>query len=309
MFKSRIRYRIHIFDPSLALLKIKSEDIKIFHFHKIEDYVYEFESYPHDEKKIKKIFSNAILIKRIGPYSWFYNLFTRKTTLIAIIVASICFYSLSTRVYTITINGDSRTISSRLSSQIEALGIIKYCLKPREDELQNYEKQLKKIFYDDIEFLEIRLKGVNLIVNYKKRRTGIELPTKTSAKYATKRGIIDHFVISSGEVVVKENQYVEEGTLLINDYILSSRGEEINVGAEGEVYAWTWTIVTLSKKINNHEEESEIMQELIDEASFMIAKGFYKEERIDKINILLWEIVNNEAYMKAHFTCLEDIAN
>ncbi len=309
MFKSRIRYRIHIFDPSIALSKIKTEDIKIFHFHKIEDYVYEFETYPHEEKKIKKIFNNAILIKRMGPYSWLYNLLTRKTTLIALIIASICFYSLSSRVYTITINGDSRSLSSRLSSQIEALGMIKYSIKPHEDELQNYEKQLKKIFYDDIEFLELRLKGVNLIVNYKKRRTSITLPSKSSAKYATKRGIIDHFVVSSGEICVKENQYVEEGTLLINDYLLSSTGEEIKVGAEGEVYAWTWTIVTLSKKVNINEEESEVMQAMIDEASLMIAKGFYKEERIDKINILSWEIINNEAYMKVHFTCLEDIAN
>ncbi len=309
MRRNRERYSIHIYDPSQALSRLKAANIPVYNFRKVEEYVYEFETLPRSEKKIKAIFEDAILIKKLGPYSILYNLWHRKTALVALIISSLCFFSLSSRIYDININGNSRILTARIAQQLDKLGITKYTHKPSYEKLLEYEKRLKDIFYEDIEFLEVRLIGVNLKVNYTKRRDSVTLPSKTTAKYATKKGIIDHFVVSSGEIMVKENQYVQEGTLLINDRLLTPNGEEIIVGAEGEVYAWTWTVVDLTMKVTSQNEESEIMSSMLDEAEMLVASGFYKEERIEKAIILSFQIADNIASMKVHFTCLEDIAN
>lgn len=308
MFNNKEVYLITVFDITSALLILKNNGIIVYNLKKEGEYTYSFETDIGNRKKIFKLFKNVKLIKRTGIYRIFINLFKRKTTIFALLVAFLLFFTYTNRIYEITINGTSSKISLMLKNQLEAMGLKKYALKPSFETLLEYEKKLKTIFYDYIEFLELRLEGVNLNCNYTKRRNNVELPSKSESRYASKRGIISHFVVSSGEIKVKENQYVEQGDLLISDTIITPSGEEVKVGVEGQVYAYTWTIVELEGKLNKNEEEVELLTRLIDNASTLIGSSFYKEEKILEEKILSYKIIDNIGYLKIHFTCLEDIA-
>lgn len=308
MFKNKEIYFITIFDITNALSILKEENIIIYNLKKVDQYSYTFETDIGQKKKIYKLFKSVKLVKRTGLYRIIYNLIKRKTTITALLIALILFFIGENRIYEVTINGTSNSVSAMLKVELEAMGLKKYAPKPTFNTLLEYEKKLKTTFYDYIEFLELRLEGVNLKCSYKKRRNEIELPSKTGSRYASKSGIISHFVVSSGEIKVKENQYVEKGDLLISDTIISPSGEEKVVGVEGQVYAYTWTIVEVEDGLRQNEEEVELLTRLIDRASNLIASQFYKEEKIMEEKVLSYKIIDNIGYLKIHFTCLEDIS-
>ncbi len=308
MFKNREVYLITVFDITNALSILKKENIIIYNLKKVDEYTYVFETDIGQKKKIYKLFKKVKIVKRTGIYRIIYNLLKRKTTIIALIIALSLFFISSNRIYEITINGTSESISSMLKVELEAMGLKKYAPKPTFNELLTYEKKLKSTFYDYIEFLELRLEGINLNCSYTKRRNEIDLPIKSGSKYASKNGIISHFIVSSGEIKVKENQYVEKGDLLISDTIITPTGEEITVGVEGQVYAYTWTIVEVEDSLNKNEEEVELLNRLIDRASTLVASQFNKEEKILEEKVLSYKIIDNIGYLKLHLTCLEDIS-
>lgn len=309
MKKSREYYSVTIYDPSVALRRLKEQHITIYHFQKVDAYTYEFATSPGSKKKVLALFPDAIFLRYTGTYSILYHLWVRKTTLLALILSSLFFFVLSDRIYTIDVIGTSRNITAMITHQLDQIGLKKYTKKPNYTQLLTYEKQLKEIFYDDIEFIEVRMVGVCLRVQYTKRRSSVELPLTGESLYAKKNGVIAYLKISSGEVMVKENQYVREGDLLVKDTITTAQGEEIHVGTEGQVYAWTWTVIDVESKCGEKEEESEVFSRLLQESETMMAAGFYYDERIEKETILSFEIVDRIAYMKVHFTCLEDIAH
>lgn len=308
MMKSKSVYRIHVFDPIRFLEDCKKEGIEIYELKKVDEYQYQFAISSYQDRKFVTHFKEAKLVKKTGFYAMVEHALQRKTAIIGIIFALILFFSFTSRIYQIKVEGNSRTLNARIYVKLEEMGIKKYVKIPSYDTLLQYENALKEFFYDDIESLEVRAQGVEIKVRYEKRRKSIELPSKTGPKYAKKKGIISHFVISSGVIKVKENQYVEEGTLLVDDTLVTPKGEEIKVGAEGSVYAWTWTIVTVSKNRTEKEEEVETYSSLLLEAEEMIKAGFINEERIDKEVILQADISSSKATLKVHFTCLEDIA-
>lgn len=299
---------LRLFDIQKFLKFLKDNNIKVFSLKKINNYEIEFSTSIGGYKKIKKEYNNVVLKKRTGLYRILYNLISRKTPLLAILISLLTFYINTSLIYEVNVRGTSSYISNIIKEELINYGLRRYAKKPSFDKLLEYEKKLKETFYEYVEFLELRLSGVKLNCEYIKRRNSVILPSKTGPRYALKRGIISHFVVSSGQIMVKENQYVDEGTLLIDDKIITPSGDEIKIGVEGKVYAYTWTIVEVEGKLNNN-NEIDMYQELIDRAASILKPNFTDEERIIEEKILKEQIIDNILYLKIHFTCLEDIAN
>lgn len=306
---SYIRFRITIYNPIAALSKLRSEKIPVRDFKKVEDYVYEFSCSPIYLKRILVVFEEADIITRHGPLSLLQNLWFKKTTLIALLIASIFFYDVSSRVHKITVTGVNRTINTRMLVELKEMGIVKYIKQPSYDALIECEDRLKNIFHQEVEFIELRLKGANIVLNYTPRRDEVIIPEKKGSLYAKKDGMISYFVVSSGDKMVKENQFVREGDLLISDRILTPSGEEVIIGAYGQVYAHTWTIVEVSRTNLDNFDSAAVFQELLNDAHRMMSGGFYLDEKIIEENVLQYNYATTKSVLKMHFTCLEDIAN
>lgn len=306
--ESYIRFRITIYSPQVALERLRKQKIPIRNFKKIEEYTYEFSCSPIYLRRIKEIFEEATIIKKYGPLSIIQNLWLKKTTIIALAIASIFFYDITSRVYLISVTGINRNINAQMLNELSNMGVKKLIKKPSYQKLLDYEIKLRSVFNHDVEFIEVRLKGSKLVVNYTPRRSEINIPEKKDALYAKKDGLIAYFIVSTGEKMVKENQFVRAGDLLINDRILTPKGEEIIIGAYGQVYAYTWTIIDLSIDTNNG-ESADIFTKLLNEAKRMMSSGFYLDEKILEEHILAYNYETQKTTLKVHFTCLEDIAN
>ena len=131
-------------------------------------------------------------------------------------------------------------------------------------------------------------------------------PILKNDMYASKCGVIKSINISSGNVLVEPNEYVEEGQILVKSTITNSKGEEVYIGTQGRIYAYTWNIVEVEE--NNYVNEVESYVALLEKARRIVSHGFENEEKIDKEVILKYEVSENEMFLRIHYTCIENIA-
>lgn len=303
-----IRFIVRAHSALFVLEKMRNNAIKIINFSKISDESFQFDVNIKDSKRVKKLFLEYKVVGRVGFLAWTYNLILQKTTILAILLSSVAFLDLTSRVYLISVLGTNRKINAEIRLKLKDLGVDKGIRKPNYSTLLSYEQKLRSTFYHEVEFLELRLHGVEINVKYNARRPEIEIPQKRKALYAKKDGLIVNFIVASGEIMVKENQYVKQGELLVNDRIIIN-GEEVVVGAYGEVYAYTWTIIESSYQLSEFEYEVDAFSYLLLKTENMMKEGFKKTEKIIEENVLYFQVRDNIAQIKIHFTCLEDLAS
>lgn len=293
----------------LSLLdNLKEHNITIYKFKIIEEYTFLVGTDLYNEKKLKELYKDLKVVKYGGLLGRLKRLATTKITLIAFLISLLFFADLSSRVSDIRVEGTNRKMSAAITERVKELGLIKYVRKPSYQSLIEIENTIKKDFESNVDFVEIRLKGTIVTIRYQTRKESVTVPNVEGSKYANKNGIIAYFVLSSGVKMVEENQYVTEGTLLVSDTILSSTGEEIKIGAYGQVYAKTWTII----EIRDHYafDQGEAFLSAIQKAKEIMCQGFYLDEKIIDENVLQFNYQENGDYfLKIHFTCLEDIGN
>lgn len=306
MKKSYDLYQIKAFNELYLIDKIKNSNIKIANFHKIDEYTYSFESNFYNRKKIKKYFSSAKLIYSKGIFSFLKFLIIEKITLISIIIASFFFIFLSTRVWDVKINGTYQEINASIIRQLEDFKIKKGAMKPNFKKLKEIENELYTNNEKQIEWIELTIKGSRLYVNYVKRRIAPEIKDTKGKLYASKDGIIAKINISKGNVLVKENQFVRKGDLLVDDRLLSSNNEDVYLGTSGEIYAYTWYIVETQYK-TEVSDPVDMFEEAKNECLNKIYPEISTNEEIIKENILHYYVKDNIISIKIHFTLLEMI--
>ena len=124
--------------------------------------------------------------------------------------------------------------------------------------------------------------------------------------YASKSGVIKSSLISRGNFLYSVNDYVKKGDLLIDDYVYINN-KSIYVGGYGKVYAYTWTIVEISKS-SNEGNYIDYYAYLLNKCRYEISKNFDNDEYIYEEKILISSFLNNNIHLKIHYTTVENIA-
>ena len=125
--------------------------------------------------------------------------------------------------------------------------------------------------------------------------------------YASKDAIIYRIEVDSGNVLVKENQFVKQGTLLVDDKIEISSGGLESVPTKGRVIGITWYVIDIEvNKFDN--DDGEIFE-------FALSKG--RDELNSKVtniinvrsqNLLKYEKESSIIRVRIHYEVLEDIS-
>lgn len=305
--RNALTCQIHSYSQVALLDNLANHHIVVYEFKILNDNDFLLTIPLTDEKKIKKLYKDVKILRHQGFLGRLKRLFVTRISLVALFLASLFFVDLTSRVSSINVIGTNRHMNAEIALKAEELGLKKMIRKPKYSQLLEIENSLKQIYVDKIDFVEVRLNGCVISIKYQMRKAQVEVPELGEAKYATKNGIIAYYVLKNGVKMVEENQYVTAGTMLVNDKIVTADGEEITIGAYGQVYARTWTIVEVSVK---EEDESEAFLAAIQKAKELMCAGFYLDEKILSEKVLLFEKKDNDEYfLKIHFTCLEDIGN
>ena len=231
-----------------------------------------------------------------------------KTTIIALII-SVCFYaSLSNKIWKINVYGDTELLNSFIIEQLNENNIYVGSSKISSEKLSEIQNNILYKNYDLIEYLSLKQDGCIIEANFKKKRETSDKNELKGNLYASKDGVIKSFDLLSGEKVVKVNDYVKKGDLLVKDVLTTDYNEQVYIGTFGSVYAYTWYYITIEHKVYDYESKETILANTLLEMKKTISLNFSDLEYIYEENVLQFNIDNNILKMKVHFTCVEDIA-
>lgn len=257
-----------------------------------------------DRKKVQDNFKDYKIVSKLGVINFFELLISKPITLVSLVVSILLFFNLSSRVYDIEISGDYPYIESDIRNFLKKEKVYEFNYNISLEEMKDLEDKLQEEFNEEIEFIEITRKGSKVFVNYKKRRKVNINEENKGCIYATKDGVIKGFNLLSGVKNVNVNDFVRKGDLLVSDYIVNNKDENVNIVTRGSVYAETYYFIDIT--LSNDDNELNKYFDMLDRARYEISKNLNSdEEYIEKESIITYDL--ESGYMRVYYVLYEDI--
>lgn len=212
------------YQKNILKCKIKREDlIKINKYYKVT---------------IVKSFSFASIIFKIKQ---------NYLTILSIIISLILFLFFKNIIIDINIVSSNEQLSRKLKKSLENYGIYRLSMKKDNNNLTQIKKKIEVDYKDTIEWLEIKNVGMTYLVTLEERKIIKENTRKDYCNiYATKDGIVKKIIATQGNVLVKENQYIRKGDLLISGDINLNEEIKGKTCATGTVFGEIWYKASIS---------------------------------------------------------------
>lgn len=234
-----------------------NEQIPVWNIIMLSSRKYEAMIYLHHFEQVKEIASTFThfkveLVQKRGIFVKIKAILARKEWLLACIISIFFLFLLANTAWKVDIKGVPIHLERAIEDKLEQVGLYEgawvYSLDPLEivqDELLND--------IPDLLYIGIEQKGTSYYIDAIEKK--IEHPkedTTTTELTAKKDGIIDKMFIESGIPVVKRNDMVKKGDVLVTNKLelleednkKDDKAKKIPV--KGKVYANTWYNVKVS---------------------------------------------------------------
>lgn len=291
-----IKVKLKTYSKLAFLDVLVQHNLKVYSFIELGNYEYQFECDYYIYKKLKKMYKEIELVEKRSIKMFFLSVLSDKLVLFCLIISIFFFIFISNRIMCIEINGVSSEFNQVICNELIEHNISKYKFLPSSNELKVIEKNILNKYYDQLDIFSLIRKGNYIIINYEKKKEQIIIDDNKSSIYSKKDAVISKILIGSGEVLVKENQYVKQGELLVRDTLFNN-DKEIYVGTRGLIYGYTFCKV----EINYSSYDDALI-----EARYLISKDFNYGERIISETIIFDN--EEEKLLIIHYKC-EEILN
>lgn len=277
---------------------VEKNNLKIFDLLQVDEYTYSFYCDYKTYLLIKKEYKSCKIINKNSVRIFFLKLISNKLVIICLIISSIFYFYLSKLIMHIEVSGTSYEINEILKLELKEYNIKKYAIIPETSRLKEIEKEIYYKYSDSLDLFNIVKNGNYIQIKYEKKKNRLTLENKKDKIFAKKDAIISKILISSGLVIVKENQFVKQGDLLVDDSI--SQGEStLYLGTKGYIYGYTYNKIEINYLNLDYDE-------IFVYARYEISKNFILEENIIEETIIYDN--ENEKKMIIHYKC-EEILN
>ncbi|MBM6840852.1 sporulation protein YqfD [[Clostridium] spiroforme] len=273
----------------LIIINLKQTDKNIFHFY----------TPVYQRLTVRKL--NLTIKKSIGIFHYLLCLFHLKHLFFTVsFIAGL--FGCCQVIYDFDIEGTNPEVNLKLDQflhqQIDAFHpLLSY------HEINELYDQIKNKFADKIDYLNIYQNGgivhvryTNAVINHTK-----ELSFKDYI--AKKDGVICQIDVKKGNVVVKLNQFVKKGELLISHQLEDTSQEIKIIPTEGNIYAYTYQRYQASMKLTKMTKA-----ECFDYLLFEIRSKLPSNIKIDKEKVVSYDIIDNKLVLEMQYVFIENIA-
>lgn len=257
----KIKLQLKVNNPNIFIKELIDKKINLYNIQKRER---ELEIII-DEEMLEEI-SKIKTIKKLKIKDYYgiskINYFIRKNKLLIIllILGISLNIILSNIIFSVEVETPNKNLVKIIEKDLDKLGLKKYRFKISYGKKEQIKEELKKLEKDKIEWLEIEEHGTKYIVKIEEKKLKEE-NNKCSERniIARKNAIITKIQSSSGEIVKKVNDYVEQGEVLISGLIHNKEKIVSKKCSEGIVYGETWykLIVSVPKKYTDIKKTGE----------------------------------------------------
>jgi len=165
------------------------------------------------------------------------------------------FFGLTNIIFEVEVVHNNEEIRNLIFDELERFGIKKYNLVVSYSEKEKIKEKIINDNKEKIEWLEIDRQGTKYLVKVEERKINNEIiDSKPQNIIAKKSGVINKIISSEGEILVKKDQYVKKGDVLISGIIHNKEEEVGRVKAIGSVIAETWYTVKVELPYHYYEE-------------------------------------------------------
>ena len=209
-----------------------------------------------DKEKIKKLWYVKILdndfigLRKIKREVKKHHIF-----LFGVILGLVLLFVLSHVMVSVEISHESKEIRDFVREELKERGIKKNTWKKSYQELTRIKEDILSSFPDKLEWLEIEIKGMNYIVRVEERKLNVEENKPLSCHVIAKKdGIIKEMIYEKGMSLVKQNDVVKKGDILVSGLIKNNEEVKGVTCATGSVYAEVWYKVKVNFPLHYEEE-------------------------------------------------------
>lgn len=252
---------------------------------------------------IQRSLEQAERQKTTGMIGFFFRQMKRPRRVLCIMISILIWYVLSHTIFTITLQGDEEKTKQLISETLKDMG---YTTPFYKQDLQEIKTKLKKQLENDIAWMEISKEGSIYHIQFTSKDFAIIEQLSRNELIAQKDGVIEHFELQHGNKLVKLNQYVHKGDVLVTNVIQDSSAVDQDLYVKGKVYAYTWKDVHVEMKKSNLPIPF-VFYQLLFEARREASKHLRKDDQIYKENILQFQDNMGKISMDIHYTLIEDI--
>lgn len=232
------RYLNYLIENNISLYNIKINNNELIIL--VDDNGY-------DEILKLKTSYKISLINEYGYIKLKDNIKKYKIIIISLILGLALIVLLSNIVFEIKVQHPKNDIRELVLNDLEEFGIKKYHFKVCYKDKEKIIKRILQKERDRLEWLEIENIGTKYIVKVEERiKNEIKEDNKTQHIIAKKNARILQIEAESGDIVVKKNDYVNKGDILISGFITKDEEIKKKVKAIGTVYGEVWYQVNIS---------------------------------------------------------------
>ena len=287
----------------LSLLKVfKDEHITVFQLNKVDDYTYRFYLPIYQRLLVKKY--HLTIIKSVGILYYLLLLFYRKLSVIGVISFVLTILLCNQYIFKVEVIGNNPSTTKLVNEVLNENGIGVGSRKNSYAQLNEIYDDIKKHFKGKIDYLNIYQEGSTLFVKYTNSVGASRVKKNFENIYASKDGIIESIDVSSGNVMVKVNDYVKKGDLLVSNTITSTSDVDKIIETQGVIKAYTY--VDYEASIDKGKfDDAEAFSYLL----YSIRCNLGVIDKIDRENVLSYGIIENKRVLKMQYVLIEDIAS
>lgn len=187
----------------------------------------------------RKTRTHVSIIKRQGVPFILHRYRKRKTALLGVLLFFVLLWYLTGHIVGVDITGNQRISTDEIRNQLKECGIY-YGADVDKIDSKLIKNQMMTRF-DDIAWIGINIKGSRAYIEVKER---LDTPIRVDADVpcdivALKDGVIRLMEVKEGQSLVKTNEFVEKGDLLVSGVVDSKKIGMRYVHSYGEIYAET----------------------------------------------------------------------
>ena len=255
----------------------------------------DLKSFKNLRKIAKKTKCKVKIRKKVGLRFVFNKYKKRKTFALSLILIALLLVLNSMFIWNIEIVGETDIPNEEILSQLDSLGVKVGTLRFSID-AKRIENKIR-LERQDIAWIGLDIKGTNMQVNIveKVEKPEIINPDEYCNIISQYDGIITKISVKNGTAIVKENDVITKGQLLVMGMIEGKNVEDRYVHADAEIEAKVWR--TTKKKVYLNATEVVRNGELEKKTQIAVKNfkiNFYKNDT----NFKMYDKITKESNMK-----------
>ncbi len=282
------------------LLQMKEKHISLYSLRKIDHQVYRFYTPIYQRHKVKAC---HLSIKRsIGVFHYLL-LLVKGDYLFLTLSFILTLMILPSFILKIKIDGPDHQLNQRLSSYLDKQNITILKKQMSYNQIDHLYELIKDDYLKEIDYLNIYQNGCVFHIRYSQAITSQKVKEKYCNIVSKCDAIVQSIEVAQGNILVKVNDYVKKGDILISNEIESTDGKIQMIPTYGIIKGYTYHIYTSSIDLKRLKKE--------DGFSYLLFKTRMQipaNAKIDKEKVLSYDIIGKKLVLKMYYVFIEEIS-